>query len=158
MQAQPAFPDSAVPKTNSRRLLGRFFVWLPLLTLTLLTTGCKKDDDKSDDPTPAASAGREVKYEVTGNYTGTFTIVYSNASGGFETLEDVRLPWSKTVTLDAGNNTAAFNAGATMRTPGVPGQTATARIYTNGTERGNSTGTANSDGYIVSLSPPGVSL
>ncbi len=123
-----------------------------LLCLLTFTTACK-DDEATPAPAPA---GRVVKYEVTGNYSGLMTMTHTNASGGTETINDVRLPWSLTLTLQAGVAGAVFNAGPKIGSPGVSGQTAVGRIYANGIEKGSATGTAGSDGYILSIQPPPV--
>ncbi len=132
-------------------LVASFFCFL------LLATSCKDDDDDAPAPQPVAN-GRVVKYEITGNYTGLFTIVYINASGGNDVIEDVRLPWSLTLTMQAGVSGAGFGSSAKIGSQGTSGQTAVARIYLNATEKGTSSGTANGDGYILSLQPPGIVL
>lgn len=111
---------------------------------------CK--DDKSSDPTPAP-AGRDVKYEITGNYSGSFTIVYGDKDGSYETIQVNSLPWTVSFTVDPGTPAAGFAANGTSGKPGVKGQTATAKIYINGSVVKTSNSTTNDDGYIMPLNP-----
>lgn len=121
-----------------------------LLVAAFTLTSCKKD--KSSDPTPAP-AGRAVKYEITGNYGGAFTVVYADKDGSYETIEVTSLPWSLSFTADAGTPAAGYGVGAVSGKPGVKGQTAEAKIYINGKVEKTSNGTANDDGYIITMNP-----
>lgn len=127
-------------------LLSSFVV---LLVATLTVTSCKKDKSSSASPAPV---GREVKYEITGNYAGAFTVVYADKDGSYETIE-VTLPWTLSFTADAGTPAAGYGVGAVSGKPGVKSQTAEAKIYINGKVERTSNGTANEDGYIITMNP-----
>jgi V8-like Glu-specific endopeptidase len=121
-----------------------------VLSAAFSFTSCK--DDKSSDPAPAP-AGRAVKYEITGNYTGHVTVVYADQDGSYETIVVNSLPWTISFTADPGTPAAGFTATGTSGKPGVKGQTATAKIYINGAVVKTSNSTANDDGYIMPLNP-----
>ncbi|WP_316767707.1 hypothetical protein [Pedobacter frigiditerrae] len=71
-----------------------------IAALTILLS-CKKD--KEDKPT---APSRTLRYEVSGNFTGTFIVSYTTASGGTAN-DQVTLPWTKEITY-ADNITAAI--------------------------------------------------
>lgn len=111
--------------------------------LPILVISC----GKSDSPSPSS---KTVKYEISGNYTGQFRVVYISQMGNqSETI--TQLPWTKEVTFTNLPASAGLGSNAITGKPGVPGQTATAKIYV-GTQVVQSTSqTANGDGYIFSL-------
>jgi Mycobacterium membrane protein len=100
-----------------------------------------------DTVTPASS--RAVKYEITGNFTGGFTIAYLEANGSAEVAQITTLPWKKELTAD--NSVKAVTANATG-SGGKSGQTATLKIYVGNIEVKAGSGTAISSG-IISLAP-----
>jgi hypothetical protein len=112
-----------------------------LLSIIFLSS-CSKDS-----ATPASS--KAVKYEITGNYTGVFTIAYIAANGSAEVVEITTLPWKKELTAD--NSVKAVTANATG-SGGKSGQTATLKIYVGNVEVKAGSGTALSSG-IISLAP-----
>ncbi|MES2688905.1 MAG: MmpS family transport accessory protein [Bacteroidota bacterium] len=128
-------------------LLSSFVV---LLLATFTVTSCKKDKSSSASPTPV---GKEVKYEITGNYGGAFTVAYADKDGSYETIEVTSLPWTLSLTGESGMVAAGFGVGAVTEKPGVKGQTAEAKIYINGKVERTSNGTANEDGYIITMNP-----
>lgn len=104
---------------------------------------CKKSG--SDDPQPVNT--RVVKYEITGNYTGKFTVVYSDNINGNTVVNNVSAPWSKEVTYPATVN--AVGIGAQASVAGQPGQTAILKIFAGGNLVQSSTKTAGSLGEMV---------
>lgn len=105
---------------------------------------CSKS--KNDDPIPAS---REVTYDISGNYSGKLTIVYSNENGDFVTITNVSLPWSKKLTVQSGTATATITASTTSTsTVGVPGQTATAKILAGAAVKLSDVRTADGSGRI----------
>lgn len=113
-----------------------------VLTLAFTAVSCSSDDDNNSGPT----ASRDVKYEITGNFTGELDVTYMEKSGA-PLIEDVpALPWTKEFTADAGSDGALVH---TSGLGGVAGQTVTAKIYVGGKVVSELTGTANSDGIIV---------
>ncbi len=108
--------------------------------------GCNKSKDEE----PNAD-NRKIKYEVTGNFTGKLVIIYSDNLSGNTVVNNVTLPWTKEVTY-AGNVTA-IGIGGSSSTVGVPGQTATIKIYAGGVVKVNQ---SNSTGTLGELSLPTV--
>ncbi len=113
-----------------------------VLTLAFTTVSCSSDDDKGSEN----NSSREVKYEITGNYTGKLDATYMEKSGA-PLIEDVlSLPWTKEFTADADSDGALVH---TSGYGGVAGQKVTAKIYVGGKVVSELTGTADSDGIIV---------
>ncbi len=113
------------------------------LTLVFTTISCSSDNDNDSEP---VTASRDVKYEITGNFTGELDATYMEKSGA-PLIEDVTaLPWTKEFTANADSDGALVH---TSGFGGVAGQTVTAKIYVGGKVVSELTGTANSDGIIV---------
>lgn len=114
-----------------------------VLTLVFTFASCSSDNDNDSTPEPVS---RDVKYEVTGNFTGIMDVSYMEKSGA-PLIEDINaLPWTKEFTADAGSDGALLH---TSGYNGVAGQTLTAKIYVGGKVVSELTGTANNDGIIV---------
>ncbi|MCV9929327.1 hypothetical protein OIU83_16795 [Flavobacterium sp. LS1R49] len=115
-----------------------------LLTLVFVAASCSSSDDNNE-PEPV-KVSRDVKYEITGNFTGELDVTYMEKSGA-PLIEDVpSLPWVKEFTADAKSDGALVHTGGLG---GVAGQKVTAKIYVGGKVVSELTGTANSDGIIV---------
>ncbi|MDW8851478.1 MmpS family transport accessory protein [Flavobacterium sp. MMLR14_040] len=114
-----------------------------VVTLAFTAVSCSSDDDNNSEP---VTASRDVKYEITGNFTGKLDATYMEKSGA-PLIEDVTsLPWTKEFTANADSNGALVHSSGYG---GVAGQTVTAKIYVGGKVVSELTGTANSDGIIV---------
>jgi hypothetical protein len=114
-----------------------------VLTLAFTAVSCSSDNDNNSEP---GTASRDVKYEITGNFTGELDVTYMEKSGA-PLIEDVlALPWIKEFTANADSDGALVH---TSGLGGVAGQTVTAKIYVGGKVVSELTGTANSDGIIV---------
>lgn len=114
-----------------------------VLTLAFTAVSCSSDDDNDSG---AESGSRDVKYEITGNFTGELDVTYMEKSGA-PLIEDVpSLPWAKEFTANPDSDGALLH---TAGGGGVAGQTVTAKIYVGGKVVSELTGTANSDGIIV---------
>lgn len=116
--------------------------------LAILFTGtflcsCKKDNNG----VPAPGNSRNIKYEITGNFTGKLDVLYSNNVSGNTAVTDVVLPWSKEIQY--GSNVITIGIGAQGKTAGTPGQTATIKIYSNGVVVKTSAATAGTLGEII---------
>lgn len=109
--------------------------------LGIAISACSNDDDKGG----STPDNRNVKYEITGNYSGKLVIVYSNEHGAAETVMSASLPWSKEITLQT-VNTGAYSANTD--TPGIAGQTATAKIIVGGEVKKSETQIADENGRI----------
>lgn len=114
-----------------------------VLTLAFTAVSCSSDSDNESEP---VNKSRDVKYEITGNFTGKLDVTYMERSGA-PLIEDVpSLPWVKEFTADAKSDGALVHTGGLG---GVAGQKVTAKIYVGGKVVSELTGTANSDGIIV---------
>lgn len=112
-----------------------------VLTLAFTAVSCSSDDDNNSE-----AASRDVKYEITGNFTGELDVTYMEKSGA-PLIEDVpALPWTKEFTANPDSDGALVH---TSGLGGIAGQTVTAKIYVGGKVVSELTGTADSDGIIV---------
>ncbi|RZM29246.1 MAG: hypothetical protein EOO88_05715 [Pedobacter sp.] len=98
-----------------------------LMAFTMLAS-CKKDEDKKPNNT-----SRTLRYEVSGNFTGTIYTSYTNSSGGTNANEVITLPWIKEITFS--NNITAAVIGF-VGTGGTAGQKVTLVIKRGGTQVG----------------------
>lgn len=119
-----------------------FFLFTVVSSLVL--TSCSSDDNGN-----GGSSSRDVKYEITGNFSAPLDVTYITASGGATSTEVTSLPWSMSFTADAASTGASFNAGGS----GTPGQTISLKIYQGGVLKSTTDATANSDGIIVAAAP-----
>lgn len=115
-----------------------------MLALTLVFTfaSCSSDDDNNN----SGTGSRDVKYEITGNYTGKLSAIYTESGNAGQSVDVNALPWSKTFTASA--DTAA--AGITVSgTGGVVDQTITVKVIVGGKVEKESTAKATSNGGII---------
>ncbi len=120
-----------------------FFLFTIVSSLVL--TSCSSDDDSGN-----GGSSRDVKYEITGNFSAPLDVTYITASGGGTSAEVTSLPWSLAFTADAASTGASFNASGFG---GVAGQTISLKIYQGGVLKSTTDATANSDGIIVASAP-----
>ncbi|KQO30002.1 hypothetical protein ASF10_05725 [Flavobacterium sp. Leaf82] len=113
-----------------------------VLTLTFTAGSCSSDNDSD----PVSGGSRDVKYEVTGNYTGKLSVTYIE-EGGAALIEDITaLPWKKEFTAKTDSRAASIS---TSGYGGLKGQTLTGKIYVGGKVVKELTATATEDGIIV---------
>ena len=60
---------------------------LALALVVVLMSGCKKDKDDNN------NSNRNVKYELSGTYTGKFHIIITDNESGSQTYDNVTIPW-----------------------------------------------------------------
>lgn len=100
------------------------------LIIVLVFSSCS-DDDGNRSP----NGSRKLRYELTGNFSGSNIITaYTTASGGTVTEQITALPWNKEITFDAkvsGANMVVSGAG------GITGQQVTMVIKKGGTQFGS---------------------
>ena len=118
---------------------------LPFIFIALLAvfSGCSSDDDR---PAPQS---RNIKYEITGNYSGRLTVAYADEGGNSQIINVSSLPWSKSLTIEKEVSAiaiAANNSGVSG--PGEIGETITLKIYRNDVVVEESTTTALENGFI----------
>lgn len=123
---------------------------VPCLTLTLL--GCGTNTSSPTAPSsPSPGGSRNVRFEVTGNYSGRLTASFVLGNGA-NTLEDIpSLPWTRDVTYAP---TVIATAIAVGGTGGTAGQTLVLRVIVGGTQASSTPGTALVGGGINVASPP----
>lgn len=114
------------------------FVYLLIAFMAL--TSCSSDDDKG------STGSREVKYEITGNYSGAKLDITYTENGGGSTTEALTLPWTKTFTADADTYGGGFSVGAG---DAKPGEKITLNVYLGGKLKKSQEATASSDGTII---------
>ena len=125
---------------------------MTVFTVLLMQFSCSKDEETIILPTPVVNS-RQVKFEVTGNFSSTLTPTYYSESGGIGTNSDITsLPWSKEITYQNGVTGTSINVKGNG---GVSGQTITVKVYSGGNEVSSTSGTANNDG-IISVQAPAV--
>jgi len=114
------------------------------LAASVLATSCSDDDSGS------ANNSREIKYEITGNFSGDLTAAYTTASGGATTAEITSLPWDLEITAAPDVQAVAFSV---QGSGGTQGQQIEVKIYQGGREVSSVEATASSDGILVASSP-----
>lgn len=113
-----------------------------MLTLVFTFASCSSDNDDKD----SVNRSRDVKYEVTGNYTGTLSVVYTESGNAGQSADITAFPWTKEFT--ASSDTAG--AGLTVSGyGGVADQTITVKIIVGGIVEKETTAKATSDGIII---------
>jgi hypothetical protein len=116
------------------------FIHVAFVALTILVApSCKKD------PAPAADS-RNVKYEITGNATGTFDVQYITGSNSGANATPTSLPWTKEIVAQAGVFAATMNASVFGAAPGT---TITAKIYVGGVVKKEQTETVQANGVAI---------
>lgn len=111
-----------------------------MITASALMSCSKNDDDTKP------SDSRTVKYEITGNATGTFDATYISASGAGANEAPTSIPWSKEVVIQNGVTGVIINSAVIGATPG---KTITTKIYVGGVEKKSETATVQSNGTAV---------
>ena len=111
-----------------------------LLVAFMALTSCSSDDDKG------STGSREIKYEVTGNFSGEKLDVTYTVNGGVTSSEVTSLPWSHTFTADSNTMGASLSAGGFGATPG---EKITIKIFQGNTEKASVEGTVNSSGIVA---------
>ena len=126
------------------------FLAISVLSLSL-TSRKKKEPTPAPVATPTSTPvnNRVIKYEITGNYTGSLTVAYTNVSGGTESIIATAFPWTKNITYPA--TVSGIGIGGNTSVAGAPSQTLILKIYSAGNVV--STGTAVTDGNgLINLS------
>jgi hypothetical protein len=113
---------------------------LVLALILVLQSGCKKDKDNNN------NSNRNVKYELSGSYTGKFTVIISDNESGTQTYNNVSIPWSKEVSYSS--KVIAIGIGTTVTTYGGVGQNAFLKIYSGGNVLKSTNATSDNDGVL----------
>ena len=113
---------------------------IAIITVFTILVSCKKDDN------PISGDSRNIKYEITGNATGTFDATYITGSGSGANEIPTALPWSKEIVIQNGFSQVGINAAVLGATPG---KTITAKIFVGGVEKKSETATVQSNGTAI---------
>lgn len=114
------------------------------LSILVLFFACSKDE-------PAPTKSRDIKFEVTGNFSGTIDATYITASGGATTESLPSLPWTKSIIYQStvSGTTITLGGGG----GGVAGQTLKVKVFAGGSVVSETPCVANSSGIVVVASP-----
>jgi hypothetical protein len=119
-----------------------------LKVIFVIIASCLGVSCNEDDPSPAKS--RDIKFEVTGNFTGALSATYVNATGGGANESIPALPWNKTITYASTVPSTGLSIGGTG---GVAGQTVTVKVFAGGALVSDTPEVADASGMIVIASP-----
>lgn len=131
------------------------------LSVLFIATSCSNNDDDANNSSnididnqevkkSANIAPQAVKFEVTGNFSGSLfaTCTLPDNSNVLQDEEGVlTLPWTKEFTTARGTEAAAILTGGIG---GAAGEKITVKIYVNGVVKEEITTVANSAGKIIS--------
>ncbi len=109
----------------------------------LLFSSCGGDDD-------GVTSSREVKYEVTGNFSGLLGATYITANGGGTSESITSLPWTKSLTYKSSVSATTLSAAGAN---GTSGQTITIKVFVGGKLESTTSGTATTTGSISVTAP-----
>jgi hypothetical protein len=114
-------------------------------------TSCKKKTTPEPEPEPVTqppAVTRNVRYEITGNYSGPLFVVYNDNVSGNTTLTVSTLPWRKDVTYSANVQGIGISSNSANGQQGAAGQTASLKIYVGNTIVQSSNAVADVNGSI----------
>lgn len=111
-----------------------------LIILGLMSCDKKDQDNQSS---------RTLRYELTGNFTGSLVASYTTATGGTANETVTTLPWNKEITYAASVTAAVV---AISGNGGSPGQQVTAAVKRDGIRVATIVATANSSGSFTEAS------
>lgn len=115
------------------------------VAVAALTVSCSDDDNNN-----AGGNSRDIKYEITGNFSGTMTAVYTTSSGGNTAAEVTSLPWDLEQTM--ANDVVAAGFGVSG-SGGEAGEQVEIKVYRGGSEVSSTEATANSSGIFTATAP-----
>ena len=114
---------------------------LSLLLLTFSLFSCSDD---------TSTNSYEIKFALSGDYTGTLNAKYPNANGAEINESITSLPWTKTIIY---NQSVQSTTLTVTGSGGTAGQTLEIKSYQGGKKLLTDTETAASDGTITITSP-----
>lgn len=116
---------------------------LLIIAILLFAVSCGKDDVK-----PVKS--RDIKFEVTGNFSGTMEATFITANGGATNESIPSLPWTKSITYQSSVSGTTITIGGGG---GISGQTLKVKVFAGNSVVSETSGVANSSGIVVVASP-----
>ncbi|MVO10091.1 hypothetical protein GOQ30_13040 [Flavobacterium sp. TP390] len=116
----------------------RNFIFL----FSFITISCSKDDSPS-------SSSKSIKYELSGTYSGTLIVVYTNPDGINQIEDNISLPWLKEITLTNPSATTAIvlTAGSEVSGAGQANEIVTGKIFIGSYLKKTATVNTTSIGY-----------
>ncbi len=105
---------------------------------------CNEDDDDS------AGSSRAIRYEISGNFSGSLFASYTTASGGTTNEAVSQLPWSKDITYE---NSVAAAIIALSGNGGTAGQQLMIIVKRGGKQVSSTPVTAGSSGSFTIAAP-----
>ena len=126
---------------NCKKLITRSLI----LFLTTFILSCSDDDNG-----PAVNK-RNVRFEVSGNFSGVMDATYITESGGGTNETIPSLTWTKEINYAASVPSITILVGGY---DGVAGQTITLKVFSGGKLISSTPGTANSNGVVAITAPP----
>tara|TARA_R110000868_G_scaffold131361_3_gene341397 strand:+ start:3580 stop:3996 length:417 start_codon:yes stop_codon:yes gene_type:complete len=128
-------------KTNFLNLSIKILITL----LCLLTVSCSKNDDSNN----SGEKTYQIKYELTGTFSGTLIIVYDNEDGVNQVEDNVSLPWSKLITIKTdGSLPIGLSANSEIDGFGNANENMTGKIMIGGIVKKSANVNTTSDGFI----------
>lgn len=115
-----------------------YSIYFILIMITF--SNCKESD-------PIPNKEKKVKYEITGNFTGSLLILYTDITGGNKTVFNASVPWSQEITYPG--SVAAIGIGGQASATGSVGQSVLVKIFVDGVEVKSSSASAGSLGELV---------
>lgn len=125
-----------------------FFKLSLILALSISQFSCNNDDDNASTPTPNP-VSREIKYEITGTYSGHLDVVYSDINGINKSEVITSLPWSKTITYPSSIIAVGIGSSSVIANAGVAGETGSMKIYAGGVVKRTSDKTVGQNGLLI---------
>lgn len=119
-----------------------FFLLIVILTSAV---SCKKDAGN-----PGNNSSRTIRYELTGNFSGTLIASYTTATGSTVNEQVASLQWNKEVTYAAGVTAAII---AVSGNGGTAGQQVTMVVKKGANQVSSTLVTANSAGSFTQAAP-----
>jgi hypothetical protein len=116
-----------------------FYFFLTLLTLF----SCDSSNEENN-------LSRDVRYEVTGNFTGSIGISYTTESGGVVNGNIPSLPWNLSINYDSSVTSASFAAAGNN---GTSNQNVTIKVFRGTTLVSTTNATASPEGAFTMSIP-----
>ena len=129
--------------------MGKYILRAVAIFLQLFVLiGCSSNDDKVTNQ----NNSRNIKYEITGNYSGQLTVVYNDNVSGNTVVTVTKLPWSKEITYQTNVQVIGIGASSVVGQYGSSGQSASLKIYSDGIVVKSETAATNANG-VINFSP-----
>lgn len=138
--------------THTSGMKAKFLIsCLFLILINTAFVSCKKKTTGEPEPDPVSqppASTRNVRYEITGNYTAPLFVVYNDNVSGNTTLTVTALPWRKDISYPANVQGIGIASNSQNGNPGAAGQSASLKIYVSNTVVQSSAAVADANGTI----------